>query len=479
MRLKTPIRISLPRLLATIALGLLLAGRVGAQTCTALHAFGDARDGANPFGDLVLAGNTLYGTTSAGGTNGSGMVFAVNTDGTRYANLYSFSPPQARGGWPDYTLTINFDGDHPNAGLVLSGGTLFGTATSGGSNNFGTVFVLNTDGTGYTVLHTFSGDDGGVPNARLLLAGNTLYGTTAKGGSNGVGTVFAINTDGTGFTNLHYFTTLGGSGYPSGNSQNFNSPSHLILSGNTLYGTTDSGGVDGYGTVYALNTDGSGYTNLISFTGDTGDDPNAGLLLLGSALYGETMDDGINGDWGTVFALNTDGTGFAVLHAFGDFNQGVGNFVDGYHPCSDSIASDHTLYGTAPGGGVSQVQVVGPGTIFALNTDGTSFTNIYSFFAGSSGGGWPRAGLILSGTTFYGTTTAGGIGPGSGNGTVFSLSFPPPQLTISVTATNVNLAWPDNIGGFSYSGFALQSTASLAAPNWVTVAEAASDTNCQ
>jgi uncharacterized repeat protein (TIGR03803 family) len=76
---------------------------------------------------------------------------------------------------------------------VLSGSTLYGTGFAGGSTNGnGTVFAVNTDGTGFTVLHTFNGSDGSGPASALMLSGNTLYGTTSSGGTNGAGTIFAI-----------------------------------------------------------------------------------------------------------------------------------------------------------------------------------------------------------------------------------------------------------------------------------------------
>src|SRR5271154_5380598 len=71
-------------------LGLLLAGRVTAQTFTTIHSF-TFSDGANPYAELILSGNILYGTASAGGKSGHGTVFAVNTDGTGFTNLHSFS----------------------------------------------------------------------------------------------------------------------------------------------------------------------------------------------------------------------------------------------------------------------------------------------------------------------------------------------------------------------------------------------------
>lgn len=100
----------------------------------------------------------------------------------------------------------NSDGANPAAGLVLSGNTLYGTAQLGGNRangngvtDFGTVFAVKTDGTGFTVLHYFNGNDGFYPAADLILSGNTLYGTT---GYSPAGTVFKISTTGGGFTTL-------------------------------------------------------------------------------------------------------------------------------------------------------------------------------------------------------------------------------------------------------------------------------------
>src|SRR5438270_518090 len=109
-----------PAALGLIAvLNLIPAGRVTAQTFTTLHSFNHS-DGANPLAGLVLSGNTLYGTAQSGGSSGYGTVFAVNTDGTGFTNLHSFT---ARN-----TFGANSDGANPAAGLVLSGNTLYGTA---------------------------------------------------------------------------------------------------------------------------------------------------------------------------------------------------------------------------------------------------------------------------------------------------------------------------------------------------------------
>src|SRR5258708_3684804 len=115
-----------------------------------------------------------------------------------FTTLHSFSA------YPNYT---NTDGANPN-GFVLSESILYGTAAHGGSSLGGTIFRVNTDGTGVTNLHSFTGSDGINPDASLVVWGNTLYGTAIGGGGSGNGTVFALNTDGTGFTNLHGFTGL-------------------------------------------------------------------------------------------------------------------------------------------------------------------------------------------------------------------------------------------------------------------------------
>jgi uncharacterized repeat protein (TIGR03803 family) len=132
---------------------------------------------------------------------------------------------------------------------MLSGNTLYGTTYQGGSgrgsSGKGTVFAVNTNGTGFTVLHSFTGSsDGANPYGGLILSGNTLYGMANLGGSRGMGTVFAVNTDGTGFTNLYNF---------NGSRDGANPYGGLILSGNTLYGTAYGGGSSGYGTVFSLS----------------------------------------------------------------------------------------------------------------------------------------------------------------------------------------------------------------------------------
>ena len=448
----------MPLLLAS--LGSLTTRTGKAQTLTVLHTFAAIpfggpltnSDGGNPKSELLLLSNSLYGTATQGGLPGNGTVYKVNTDGSGFTNLRSFPATFASSG-----VYTNSDGAYPAAVLISSGNTLYGTARSGGSSGYGTVFALSNDGTGFTNLHNFTGgSDGANPWAGLVLSGNILYGTAEAGGTSGNGTVFALKTDGTGFTNLHSFSALNN----STNDDGAHPYADLVLSGNALYGTASGGGNWSNGTVFALNTDGTGFTNLHSFAAGVGSFPNitnsdgafpeAGLVLSGNILYGTAETGGTSGN-GTVFALNTDGTGFTNLHIFSALNNSTNN--DGVHSLARLVLSGETLYGVTTSGGVSR-----GGTIFALNTDGTGFTALHSLTGASEGfDAW--AGLVVSGNTLYGTANFGGTG---GSGTVFSL-FTPPNLSLASVGTNVVLTWSTNA-----TGFILQSTTNLGAPLWTT-----------
>jgi uncharacterized repeat protein (TIGR03803 family) len=202
--------------------------------------------------------------------------------------LKHFSSANAGGGW------------NPEAGLAVSGSVIYGTTYEGGSSNLGTVFKVNTDGTAYTVLKNFMLSEGYGLNANLTLSGSVLYGVTYYGGSSNLGTVFKVNTDGTDYTVLKHFAGTDGE-KPLGG---------LVLSGGVLYGTTVSGGssfdwtlVSDSGTVFKLNTDGTGFTVLKNFSGSDGDEPDASLILSGSVLYGTTGNGG-SLDEGTLFKLD-------------------------------------------------------------------------------------------------------------------------------------------------------------------------------
>lgn len=441
---------------------LMIASGIRAQTYSNIYAFTAYSgfppanpDGAVPYSVPVLSSNVLYGTTWEGGTNGEGTIFAVNTDGTGFTNLHTFSALST------YPVGTNADGAQPYDGLLLSSNVLYGTAFAGGTNGWGTIFRINTDGSGFMVLRSLNEySDGAQPRGGLIISNNTLFGTATMGGTGNYGTVFRMSTDGKGYTNLHNFTALSGDGAePQGG---------LVLSGTNLYGMTLGGGSNnGNGIIFSLSAAGSNFTSLYTFTkfgakstNSNGGSPYASLTLSGSMLYGVTDLGGTNGN-GVVFSIGTDGLNFKLLHTFAlgapDPSLSYYTNKDGIKPQCQLTLSGTTLYGTTSAGGLQ-----GIGTLFSLQTDGTGFTNIYTFtpivtIVGStlfsSGGANPGCGVALDGSTLYGTTGFGGL-----NGNVYALLLgsAPASLSAQVGGGQLTLTWP----GSSYS---LQSASDLGA----------------
>ncbi|HUJ42276.1 MAG TPA: choice-of-anchor tandem repeat GloVer-containing protein, partial [Opitutaceae bacterium] len=100
---------------------------------------------------------------------------------------------------------------------------------------------------------------------------------------------------------------------------------------------------------------------------------------------------------------------FTVIHDF------AGGANDGANPQGDLIVSGSTCYGMTCAGGSGNM-----GTIFKVSTDGTGFALLHSFAGGAGDGASPYGSLTLSGTTLYGMTYAGGS---SGLGTVFRINM--------------------------------------------------------
>ncbi len=222
----------------------------------------------NPRGKLVLSGHTLYGTTSAGESwlsSANGAVFKINTDGSGFTVLHRFVMAIN----PAYT---NRDGSAPMAGLVLSGDWLYG-GFAARRKAAAAKAVLSSQGAkpmaGISPSCTGSMEAMQLPGsmAGLVLSGDTLYGTTQRGGHN-EGVVFKVNTDGNGFAVLHAFTKVEGE-HGLTNSDGAFSQSELALSTGPLRRTTWSGGSGCAGTVFKVNTDGADFKVLHGFAKGT------------------------------------------------------------------------------------------------------------------------------------------------------------------------------------------------------------------
>ena len=230
-------------------------------------------------------GSACYGMTNAGGANGDGTIFSVNPDGTGFTLLHSFA-----GG-----LT---DGTDPFGSLAQSGDIL--RHDGRGTGGEGVVFKLNPDGTGLATVHAFAGgaNDGKLPLGSPVVSGGVIYGMTMQGGTANVGVVYRVNPDGSGFQVIHSFT----GGAADGGNPSFSS---LVVSGGVIYGMTPGGGTAGLGAVFKMNADGTGFSVLHSFTATAGDGYGSlsGLTLIGNTLYGMTYQGG-----GTAWAQSSKST---------------------------------------------------------------------------------------------------------------------------------------------------------------------------
>lgn len=343
-----------------------------------------ARPGAQPLAPLLAAADgNWYTTAAAGGAFGQGAVLRVTPAGA-VSVVHSFA---------------GSDGAAPVAGLTDGAdGALYGVTSAGGAQGFGAAFKLTTGGS-FTLLTSFTGTAGfargAVPQQLVRHPDGNFYGTTQAGGAAGWGTVIRMTPAGT-VTTLAEFT--GTAGLTNGETP----AGPLTFSGTTLYGATRDGGAGGFGVVFSITTAGA-FTLLAEFTGTAGAKPGAqpagGLYLhTDGALYGTTEFGGVN-DFGTAFRITTGGA-FTSLRAFADptGSQPAGTLAPG---------ADGQLYGaTAAGGANAQ------GTLFKMTTAGahTVLAN-FTGTSGTTPGAAPRAGVTAgSDGNFYAAASAGGPG---------------------------------------------------------------------
>lgn len=257
-----------------------------------LHTF-SGPDGCVPRSNLRLSNGWLVGTTSGGGASGQGTVFFLDT---LTATFYSYSFQKTEGTTPiggfnifsygatlsggekgegnvyrlgahgltnKFSFTSNRQASYAPMGDLLTAyvngaRTMYGTTSAGGKGGGGTVYRLSEhqqkpERWQLSVLHSFSGEDGRSPMAGLASdARGNLYGTTSQGGEWECGTVFKLSPE---MNNRWKFTVLysfnpynqdsGGDGCRPLSSV------ELDAAGN-IYGTTESGGWYGWGTVYEI-----------------------------------------------------------------------------------------------------------------------------------------------------------------------------------------------------------------------------------
>lgn len=391
-------------------------------------------DGAYPNGELIKgADGYLYGATTDGGTNGYGTIFKVSTTG-------------------DFTVIRSLaysDGVGIYGHLILaSDGNFYGITYRGGATGAGTIFKLTASGV-YTVLHNMTATTDGSSSVTSLVEGKdgNLYGTANTGGANNYGTIFKV-------TKAGVFTTLKSL---NGTTDGYYCQSDLIqATDGNFYGTCYGGGSNSSGTVFKITSTGS-YTVIKNFVYSTdGGNPKSGLLQNSDgSFYGMTYAGGTKSS-GTIYKLTSTNV-FSVIHAMssateggnitsvlskgddgkfyamaqtgGTYNMGtafsvtadgtlnvVQNFngaVAGNAPYASFVkGADSAYYATTSNGGA-----FGYGTIIKICGGATSV--LHSFKQATDGGN-PKGKLLLANDgSFYGLTSTGGT---NNYGTIFKMT---------------------------------------------------------
>lgn len=309
-------------------------------TLTDIYTFTSAYDGAGPVGLTPDGLGDLYGDTEYAGSNGFGGIYEFTPATSSFSVLYSF--------------TNGVDGEYPVTPLVLGDdGNFYGTTSGDGQTNFGTIFSMSPDGT-LNPLYSFTGgSDGGNPQGTLVGGSNHLfYGTSYSGGSQNQGVIFTVDSEGD-FNVIHNFDFNNGAGPYGG---------LVLASDGNFYGTTAWGGANDLGMIYRLQPDQT-FSNLFSFDGTNGENPSDDLVQgQDGRLYGRAGNGGAYGN-GTLFSITTNGD-FQLLFSFAGTNGAyphgaliAGNDGNLYGATSSggTNGQDGVIYEVTPGGAFNVV----------------------------------------------------------------------------------------------------------------------------
>ncbi len=308
---------------------------------------------------------TLFDFNGTDGANPTWVILAQGRDGQLYGttsgggtnNFGNVFRVDTNG---NESVLYNFDATHgkyPAGGLTLaSDGYFYGTTQAGGTFNAGVLFKISASGN-LTVLYNFAGSSDCFPDGPPMeaLDGN-MYGTTQGNGSGYGGEVYKFTRSGV-FTVIYDFTNTGAS-----------VPISPVIraSDGTLYGTASEGGRNGYGMIFKMTTSGAMTREFSLAVKISGGYPQWPLIQASDGnFYGVTDGSYLGGD---VFQITQNGT-FSVL-----YHQQIGSGSNLTITNSGVVqATDGNLYGLALGGGAS-----GYGGVYQLTLDG-GYSDVYDF----------------------------------------------------------------------------------------------------
>ncbi|MBP9097554.1 MAG: T9SS type A sorting domain-containing protein [Ferruginibacter sp.] len=342
---------------------------------------------ANAQGVSKLFG--LVGGNVQTNQSSNGFLFSTDSSGNNFQLQYNFP-------------VTTFGANPQNVEMASYNGKLYGTTSTGGVNNFGTIFEYDPVSNEYTKKFDFGPTvsvTGGSPKGSLLLYNNKFYGLAADYGVSGGGVIFEWDPGANVYTKKYDLVGSGGS-----NPQN-----SLRLMNGKMYGTTASGGASNVGVVFEWDPATNVYTKLVDLNG-----AGAGsygwtfynnVTPYNNKLYCMTQQGGVN-NYGTLLMVDPTlpyGANTTIIKQFDGVSGGAANN-------NEMIIYNNKLYGCLNAAGVNS-----QGTLFELDPVGNIFTKLVDFNYSTTGGG-PLGKLVLNGTKFLGLCTTGGT---NGTGTVF------------------------------------------------------------
>jgi uncharacterized repeat protein (TIGR03803 family) len=251
-----------------------------------IYAFGSVEhDGNKPAVLAVAPDGTLFGATSAGGQYRYGALFKVKPDGSDYTILHQFLGNQS-------------DGSYPTSLLVGPDGAIYGALQNGGGS-YGAIFRVAADGSGYAIIHKFSGNrDGGHAVLVAVDPDGTLYGMSRNVNMTPTH-LFRLKPDGSDFT-VFYET--------QGQGQKAKGVGPYVDGGDGyFYGVSNN-------TLFKIKKDGSDYSVIRTFEGpplDTRAPDYAPIPGSGGMLYGAAAGGGQSS--GIIYKLGRNGSGYKVI----------------------------------------------------------------------------------------------------------------------------------------------------------------------
>ena len=279
---------------------------------------------------------------------------------------------------PQLAILYNFtglsDGSYPEPVVIGSGGVLYGATITGGASNCGTVFSLTPPRTPAgawteTVLYSFTcGSDGSSPSGVVIGSGGALYGTTNSGGGAGFGTVFSVEPPASPEGTWRYTMLHSFAGTPDGATPDFGV---AVGACGMLYGTTLFGGANNAGTIFSMTppspaTGSWKEETLFSFGGPDSSNPSGGVAIGGGGVLYGTISFGGTSGYGAVYSLTPPLAPRGKWLQNSLYNSTGG--ANGANPNSGvAVARGGVLFGTTIIGGIgSCISDAGCGTVFAL-----------------------------------------------------------------------------------------------------------------